>query len=224
MTSVVILGAGGFAREVLDVFDACEDAEPGRFRVLGFVSEIADDWGKTLNGRPVLGGFEWFEGDRAGDRPAVLCAIGNPAVRQRVMERALGMGLRPLTVIHPRATRTRWVDIGDGTIVTAGTVMTSQIRLGRHVQLHVNATIGHDTTIEDFVTVLPGANVSGNVHVGTGCEIGAGAVIIQNVTIGAWSIVGAGAVVIRDLPPNCTAVGVPAKVITMRPSGWWASG
>lgn len=220
-TRVVILGAGGFAREVLDVFDACNDQVPRTWEVLGFVSEVPADWGTTRNDVPVLGGFEWFAGTPGRRDVRVVCGIGSPAVRRRVVARADELGLSFVTVVHPRATLTRWIELGAGTVVTAGVVLTNQIRVGRHVHLNLNATVGHDAVLGDFVTVAPGVHVSGNVEIGDGCDIGTGAAIVQKLAIGEWSVVGAGAVVNRDLPPNVTAVGVPARVIKQRPDGWW---
>jgi sugar O-acyltransferase (sialic acid O-acetyltransferase NeuD family) len=212
-TPIVILGAGGFAREVLDVFDACNEQRPGSYDVLGFLSELPSDWQRTVNGKPVLGGFEWFERDPGRRGAQVICGIGNPGVRKRVTERCAALGLSFATVIHPRATCTRWLTLGEGTVVTAGVVLTNQIRIGRHVHLNLNCTIGHDAVLHDYVTVAPGVHVSGNVTVGEGCDLGTGAAVIQKVSIGAWSVVGAGAVVTKDLPDRVTAVGVPAKVI-----------
>jgi len=221
-TRLVILGAGGFAREVLDVVDAIEAAAPSTFTVVGFVSERESDWNRTIHGVPVLGGFEWFErAPREGLH--VVCGIGSPPVRKRLVARCEALGLPSATLVHPRAVRTRWVELGPGTVVTAGVVLTNDIRVGRHVHLNLNATVGHDAVLEDFVTIAPGVNVSGNVHVGEGTDLGTGSAVLQNTTIGAWSVVGAGAVVHRNLPANCTAVGVPAKVIKTRPPGWHES-
>lgn len=217
---LVILGAGGFAREVLDVVDAIETERPGSFAVEGFVSEVESDWNQQRNGVPVLGGFEWFARAPKADR-RIVCGIGNPAVRRRVVERARELGLAAATLVHPRATLTRWVALAEGTIVTAGVVLTNQIRIGRHVHLNLNVTVGHDAVIGDYCTLSPGVHVSGNVAIGEGTEIGTGAAVIEKKRLGAWSVVGAGAVVAADLPPNCTAVGVPAKVIKTRDEGWW---
>jgi sugar O-acyltransferase (sialic acid O-acetyltransferase NeuD family) len=222
-TPIVIVGAGGFAREVLDVLEAANETDPGRWDVVGFVSEVAEDWGRDVNGRPCLGGLGWFEADASRRGVRLVCGIGSPAVRLRVVERCAGMGLEFASVVHPRAVLTRRVEMGAGVVVTAGVVLTNRIRVGDHVHLNLNVTVGHDAVIDDFVTIAPGVNVSGNVHVGRGCDLGTGSAVLQKVRIGEWSVVGAGAVVTKDLPPNCTAVGVPAQPIKSRPEGWWRS-
>lgn len=221
VTRVVILGAGGFARETLDVFDAINQHGPAAYDVVGFVSEVESDHGRELNGKPVLGGFDWFESGSDRRQVSVICGVGSPAVRHRLIDRARARGLSFASAIHPRATATRWVRFGTGVVVTAGVVLTNQITVGDHVHLNLNVTVGHDTTIGDFCTLAPGVHVSGNVTLGAGTEIGTGAVILQKLSLGAWSVVGGGAVVTQDLPGNCTAVGIPAKVIKTRAEGWW---
>ena len=221
-TPVVVLGAGGFAREALDEFEAANDAVPGTWDVVGFVSEVESDHGLDVNGKPCLGGFAWFDEDPARRHIRVVCGIGNPAVRRRVVERCSERGIAFVTVVHPRAVLTRRVTLGEGVIVTAGVVLTNRIRVGDHVHLNLNATVGHDVVIEDFVTIAPGVHLSGRVHVGTGCDIGTGAAVIQGRRIGEWTVIGAGAVITQDLPPNCTAVGVPGKPVKLREPGWWS--
>ncbi|MHC5063616.1 MAG: acetyltransferase [Planctomycetota bacterium] len=218
---VVILGAGGFAREVLDVFDAINASQPNSYEVLGFISEVEDDWLKIINDKPVLGGFDWFDSDPDHLQVRVICGVGSPPVRHRMIERCKKRGLAYVNAIHPQATMTRRVELGQGIVVTAGVILTNQITIGDHVHLNLHATVGHDARIDDYCTVAPGVNVSGNVHIGVGCDIGTGAAIIQHVSIGEWSVVGAGSVVNREIPANSTAVGVPAKVIKSRKDAWW---
>lgn len=218
---VAIFGSGGFGREVLDVYEACNEVEPGRYELRGFLSEDEPAWGSEVNGLPILGGFEWLK--REGRGTSVTCAIGTTHVRRRIVERCRALGAGFETVIHPRATVTRRIEIGEGTVVTAGVVITANIRIGDHVHLNLNTTVGHDVVIEDYATVAPGVNVSGNVTIGQGSDIGTAASILQGITIGQWSIVGAGAVVTSDLSANVTAVGIPARVIKERTPDWWAS-
>lgn len=218
MQNIAILGTGGFAREVLDIFMARNAISP-QYEILGFIDENPDHWGRVLNGYPVLGGFDWFDTRDTAEIQAI-CGVGNPAVRRKLIQKAATPGLRFCNIIHPTAGLTPFVELGEGVVVTAGCIFTNQIKVGNHVHVNLDCTIGHDCIIEDFCTVAPGVHVSGNAHVKTGCDIGTGAVIIQGITIGEWSIVGAGAVVTKDIPANTTSVGVPAKVIKEREPGW----
>lgn len=213
---VVIIGAGGFAREVLDVYDACNAAGQGPFDVLGFVADGATA-GTAVNGKPLLGSLDWLA-VHAG--VSAICAIGDTATRRDVVRRAAGLGIRFHTVVHPSALLTRWVQLGSGTVITAGCILTNQIRIGDHVHLNLDSTVGHDVVIEDYVTVAPGVHISGNVTLEAGCNVGTGAAIIQQRRIGAGSVIGAGAVVTGDIPADSVAVGVPAKVIKTREPGW----
>jgi len=105
------------------------------------------------------------------------------------------------------------IAIGTGTVICAGTILTTDIRLGNHVQINLDCTVGHDTEMEDYVTLAPGVHISGRVKICRGAYIGTGASVIPGVTIGAKATIGAGAVVVRDVPAGETHVGIPAKVI-----------
>jgi sugar O-acyltransferase (sialic acid O-acetyltransferase NeuD family) len=215
---VVIIGAGGFGREVLDVFDACNN-DKKEYDVLGFVVE--KDYyepNSIINDKPILGDFSWLEEHR--NEILVTCAVGPPQHRRRIIQQVTNLGCRFCNIIHPTAVLTRWIKMGEGVIITAGCILTNQIQIGSHVHINLDCTIGHNAVLEDFVTMAPGVHVSGNVCLGEGCYVGTGANIIDKKRLGKWSIVGAGSMIISDVPANSTVVGVPAKVIKMREDGW----
>ena len=81
------------------------------------------------------------------------------------------------------------------------------------VILNLSCTVGHDTTIGRFSSFMPTVNISGEINIGECVYVGTGAKIINKLNVGAYSVIGSGAVVTTNLPENCTAVGVPAKVI-----------
>lgn len=208
---LVIIGAGGHAREIADVAVACA-AQGGALEVLGFVDDNPELIGQKLNGVPVLGTTDWLR--EASAELVAICGIGSPHVRRKVVE--LLPNVRFTTLVHPAAVVTPWMTLGTGVVITAGCVLTNSIVLGAHTHINRCATVSHDTVIGDFVHVSPGCVLSGNVNVGDECDLGAGAVIIPGITIGARTVVGAGAVIIRDLPADVTAVGNPARVIKHR--------
>lgn len=217
MLELVIYGTGGFAREVHQIVeDVNEDGN--RFRFLGWLDDDLGKAGKEVHATPVLGSADWLE---AHPSVGVLVGVGATHARRRLVRRIVDHAGNPFpTLVHPLAWVGNRVTIGDGTIVCAGNLITTDIVIGRHVILGVDCTVGHDTVLEDFVTVAPGVNISGTVRIGEGCDLGTGAKIIQGISLGHWSVVGAGAVVIRDLRANVTAVGVPANPIKERPQGW----
>jgi sugar O-acyltransferase (sialic acid O-acetyltransferase NeuD family) len=211
MQSIVILGAGGFGREVLDIIIA-QNKVSKRWKILGFVDEDPELEGKVLNGYPVLGSFDWFSKiDLKEIR--VVCAIGDNISKKKVVEKAKGLGLRFANVVHPSVIMTEFVTLGEGVIICAGCILTNQITIGNHVIINLDVTIGHDSIIEDFCTLSPGVHISGRNKIGEGANVGTGAVTIQGIVIGRWSIIGAGAVVAQDIPDKVVAVGVPAKPI-----------
>ena len=210
---VAIVGSGGFGREVAQCLrDIDGDLAPDCF-----LTDDTELHGATVGDLPVRGGLDWLDGR---PRIAVCIAIGSPAARARVARRVIDMGHDLPTIIHPSVIVGARVQLGPGTIICAGSILTTDIVIGSGVIVNLSCTIGHDVIFGDWITVSPGARISGNVRVGSGCDLGSASSYVQGISIGEWSIVGAGAVVAKDLPANVTAVGMPAKPIKTRPPGW----
>ena len=210
--NVVILGAGGLAREAYWVFNDANKKSAVKWKVLGFIDENPANSGKNLCGITVLGNFGWFKKTDLNELK-VICAVGSPRTKKSLVKKSERLGLDFCTVIHPSVQMSEYVDIGFGVVITAGCILTTQIQMGNHVLLNLDTTIGHDVIIEDFVNVAPGCHISGNVTLKEGADLGTGAVVLQGIKVGKWSTVGAGAVVIEDVPDNAVVVGVPAKII-----------
>jgi sugar O-acyltransferase (sialic acid O-acetyltransferase NeuD family) len=214
MQKFIIIGAGGFAREVLDIFEACKDTGQN-YEMIGYIVEAKyGEPGTLINDKPILGDFDWLSAHAS--EVQVICAVGDPRLRKKLIQCARDCGARFGSIIHPSAILTRHISQGEGIVIGAGCILTNQIRIGNHVHINLDCTIGHDVILEDFATLAPGIHVSGHVTLGEGCYIGTGSSIIDRKTIGPWSVVGAGSVVIADVPPYSTVVGVPAKVIKTR--------
>lgn len=217
MKDLVILGTGGLGRGIHQVV---EDINQDQFtwNLLGFLDQDPAKHGTPVHQFPVLGGIEWLH-----HHPDVWLAIGvaSPPVRRLICKELKKLGHHKFpTLIHPLAWVANRVQVGEGTVILAGTKIDTDSRVGRHVVLNMDCTLGHDVVVDDFVTIAPGSHLSGWVHIEEGCDIGTNTAFIQHTTVGAWSIVGAGAVVLSDLPQNVTAVGVPARIIKTRPAGW----
>ncbi|MBX3285578.1 MAG: NeuD/PglB/VioB family sugar acetyltransferase [Actinobacteria bacterium] len=206
---VVIVGAGGFGREVLDVIEAAEVVTP-RLRMVGFIDDnVRHRRILAARGAELLDGFHDLRASGAG----YVVAVADPSARRKLVLRAEEAGLVPVDLRHPTAVAGAVNTIGEGFVACAHVSITTNIAIGRHAHLNLNTTVGHDCTFGDFVTVNPGANISGSVTLGHNVTIGTGAVIIQGVTVGEGTVVGAGAIVTRDLPAQVVAMGAPARPV-----------
>lgn len=221
MKDLVVFGAGGHAREVHQLVEDV-NSERSSWNVLGFLDDDPERVGDEVHALPVLGPRRWL----ASKKVAVVMGVGATPTRFRIVNalRRTTPGLEFPVLVHPRAWVGNRVGLGEGTILFTGSRLTTDLRLGAHVMVNLGCTVSHDSVVEDFVTLAPGVNVTGSVTVRVGCDIGAGVSFVQGVSVGEWSVVGAGAAVLRDLPANCTAVGVPATVIKERASGWHLEG
>ena len=211
MKNFVIIGSGGFGREVAEIAKTIMK-EKKDLNLIGFIDDDKALHGKIINDVPVLGNLEWITDSFEGDELFFACAVGDPSIKKKVVERALKLGYIPYSLIHPSVRMCYDVSVGEGTILCTGSVITTNITIGNHVIINQICSIGHDTIIEDFVTINPLAAISGGVHLKEGVFIGTGASILQYRKIGEWSVIGAGASVIKDQDPYVVAVGVPAVV------------
>lgn len=208
---VVIVGAGGHAREVLEILWA-RRAAGDALEPIGFLDDAHAGAAGTLNGLPVLGGLEWLEG-ADGEGVSAVCAVGTPAVCERLAGRVRALGIRVASAVSPDAWIASTAVLGEGVLVFPGVVVNANADVGDHVTLNVASSVSHDARVGRFASVGPGARIAGNAVVGDRCFVGMGASVIHGVHVGEGSVIGAGAVVIDDVPPGVTAVGVPARVV-----------
>lgn len=209
MKNLYIIGAGGFGREVAWCVERINEVTP-TWKIKGFIDDDEIKWGAKEDEYLVLGGCEYLK--QQNDAYAV-CAVGNAKVRRQIIGKLSGSGVLFATIVDPSVILSKRVSIGEGTIICAGTIATVDISIGKHVIINLDCTLGHDDVIEDFVTIYPSVNVSGNVIVGECCELGTGTQVIQGKKIVKNTIVGAGAVVIRDINESGTYVGSPTRKI-----------
>lgn len=211
MKNLIIIGSGGLGRETVWTAERINSVSP-EWNILGFIDDNIQVQGQLIDGYRVIGTTAAV----AKYKDAYfVCAVGSAKIRKRIVEKVRSVAdVKFATLIDPACVCSRErVSVGEGCIICANTYITLDIKIGSHVYIGGNSTVGHDSRIDDFVTVYPGANVSGSTYLGSGCEMGTGSRIIQGLSVGMNTIVGAGAVVVRNLPPDCTAVGVPARVI-----------
>jgi sugar O-acyltransferase (sialic acid O-acetyltransferase NeuD family) len=207
---IVIVGAGGFARETAQLV-----AELPEWRLFGYLDDDPDRHGTLVDGIPVLGDTKLLD---SGDIPAasVVVCTGSPrdyGSRARIVSR-LGLPRgRYATLIHPSAVVSRSSQAGPGSVLLAGVVLTASVAVGAHVAVMPHATLTHDCVVSDFATIASGVRLGGGVLVEAGAYLGAGALVREGRTIGAGALVGMGAVVTRDVPANEVWVGSPARFL-----------
>lgn len=207
LKDLYIIGAGGFGREVAWLVERINEVQP-TWNLQGFIDDNDSLWNSTEGDMTVFGGCEYLKS--LGEVYAV-CAVGSAKVRKLIIDKLKGSNVKFATLIDPSVLVSKRVEIGEGTIICAGTIITVDIKIGKHVIINLDCTIGHDDVIEDFVTIYPSVNVSGNVMLGEGSELGTGMQIIQGKKIAANTIIGAGSVVVKDCVESGTYVGVPAR-------------
>ncbi|SFN58139.1 acetyltransferase [Proteiniclasticum ruminis] len=208
MKNIVIIGAGGFGREVAWLIDDINKKKM-EWNIVGFVDDNQEIQGNEVNGYKVVGNIDWLKEQEL----YVVNAVGDPIIKKKIIEKLDGSKNQYPVLIHPSVIYSESVNFGEGAIICAGNIITVNIEIGKHVIINLDCTIGHDANIGDYSTVLPSVNISGFVKIEECVSIGTGSAVIQGVNIGRNTVVGAGAIVVKDLPANCTAVGSPAKPI-----------
>ncbi|MFI7603240.1 NeuD/PglB/VioB family sugar acetyltransferase [Actinoplanes sp. NPDC049681] len=209
---LVIVGCGGHGREVYGVVHAINEAYGEPWKVLGFVDDAPSDvnLGRlSLLGAPFLGALAELAG--MGDEVRYVIGIGDPRVRAKVAAKIGRARTAAAPLIHPDASVGLGNEFGNGVVLLAGARVTTNVTLGRHVHVNQNATVGHDSVLDDFVQVNPLAAVSGDCRLGERALVGTTAAILQGLSVGAGATVGAGACVVRPVPSDTIVKGVPAR-------------
>lgn len=208
MKKLYIIGAGGFGREVAWLVERINQHHE-KWSLEGFIDDNIQIHGNIVDGYKILGGCDYLK--QLNENVWCVCAIGSAKVRKQIIKTiSCCKNVNFATLIDPSVIHSKRIKIDDGSIVCAGTILTVDIEIGKHVILNLDCTIGHDVKISDFVTAYPSANISGNVMIGECCELGTGMQIIQGKKVISNCILGAGSVVIGDITESGTYVGCPA--------------
>jgi sugar O-acyltransferase (sialic acid O-acetyltransferase NeuD family) len=211
MKKIVIVGAGGFGREVKMLIDQI-NFNKKQYEFIGFYDDNIEK-GTIINGFKVFGPIS--ELDQIDYNLEVIISIADPIIKKNIHETLnTNRYLNFPSLIHPNVLiGSDEVIIGNGCIICASNIITVNISIGNFVILNLGCTVGHDTRIGDYCSFMPAVNISGEVIIENSVYVGTGAKIINLLTIGNSTIVGAGAVVSKSLPEKCTALGIPAKPI-----------
>ncbi|ANF50406.1 hexapeptide transferase [Chryseobacterium glaciei] len=210
---MLIIGAKGFAKEVLEIchknddvknlvfYDDINDNIIGllyeKFPILKNIAE-AKKYFKTIDNRFTIG-------------------IGNPTLRKALTERFLNIGGKLTSTISSKADIGSYgIQIGPGANILDGVKISNDVNIGEGCIVYYNSIITHDVVIGNFTEISPDVKILGRAIIGNFCQLGAGSIILPDIKIGDNVIVGAGSVVTKNLPDNCTVIGIPAKIINRK--------
>lgn len=210
MTELLIVAAGGLAREVAAVVDHSS------WELIGFLDDDPALSGTTVAGRPVLGAISAVT---SFSRASVLVCAGSGQARRAIVGRLLDLGVtddRYATVVSPDVRVPASCQVGVGSILLGGTVLTADVSVGRHVVAMPGVVLTHDNRIADYATLCARVALGGDVCIGRAAYLGMGALVRERLTVGADSVLGMGAVLLHDLPAGETWAGVPAEPLRTR--------
>ena len=204
---VLIIGAGGHGKVVLDILRRAGEHTP-----VGFLDADPTLAGREISGVPVLGSIHLL-GKLKSKAAGAIIAIGDNRTRLSYAQKMQSSGWTLVRAIHPSAVVAASAQVGINVVVAAGAVIGVDSTVTDSAIINTCAVVDHECTIGSAAHICPGALLAGRVTVGEGAFVGLGSRVIQCLAIGAWSTVGAGAVCTREVPAGATVVGVPARVI-----------
>lgn len=204
---LVIVGAGGHARSVIDVAEAL-----GK-QIEGVIDLNFHNQDENIFGHPVLGGLEWLTS--ANSRREIIIAIGDCQRRAEIFEMLNTKSFLISSLVHPSATVSPHASIGKGTLVNVGAIVNAGSKIGMNCIINTGGIIEHEVVVGSHSHIGPGASVAGRVRIGSKVFVGIGARIIDSVVIGDWVTIGAGSIIINDVPATATIAGIPGKIIKL---------
>lgn len=203
MEHLIIIGAGGYSKSVVDSVD------PYNFVIEGFIDEFSESTHHL--GFPIIASHLEELNDK--EKYVYFIAIGNNERRKVWFDKLKEQNLRMVNVVDRSAIVSPNAKLGTGCFIGKLAVVNSQAVLGDNCIINSRALVEHGCTVADHVNISTNAVINGDVHVGTGSFVGSSSVTIGQKSIGDWSTIGAGAVVIHNVENHVTVAGVPATVI-----------
>ena len=207
---LVLIGGGGHCKSVLDAALKME-----KFSSIVITDPVIPIGIKVL-GCEVVGTDDFLAGLRQDGYEYAFITVGSVSVnslREKLTTKVATLGFKFPTIIDPSAVVSASAVVGEGTFVGKNVTINADVKIGQHCIMNTGSIIEHECDVQDFAHISVGSILCGEVSVGKSSFIGAGSTVLQCLKIGEKTVIGAGAVVNKDIPSNCTAVGIPAKVI-----------
>lgn len=206
---MIIIGAKGFAVEVLEIYNQLNALEN-----IVFFDDITKDLEDTIYHRfKIIKSLKDAECYMKSVDASFTLGIGDPKLRKGIANTFMGLGGELVSSISPKANIGAFGNtIGKGSNIMTGVIITNNVSIGEGCLINLNCTIGHDSILEDYVELSPDVNISGRCKIGAFTSIGTGAVVIPDIVVGKNCVIAAGAVVTKDIPDNCMVAGIPAVI------------
>ena len=212
---LLLIGAGGFARETLELITAVNRVAP-TWDVVGLLDDDPGTHGRLVHGVEIIGSSAAVNDHPEALVVACVASPDRPLGRLSLVSRLALAPERYATLVHPAAVVPESAAIGPGCVLHATTVLTADVELGAHVAVMPAVVLTHDDVVGDGVTFGAGVRVAGGVTIERGAYIGAGALLREQLTVGAGAVVAMGAVVTRPVPAGEVWAGVPARPFDRR--------
>ncbi len=205
---IVVVGAGGHGRVVLDIL-----RNNHQFEVAGFLDSNMALHGQTVDGVPILGNIAMAQQLMQKGIGGAIVAIGDNRIRDQFAHNLHKCGIPLVNAIHPSANIAGNASIGKNVVIASGVNICTHVKIEDSVIINTGAIIDHESLVRRAAHICPGVRLAGHVIIKESAFVGIGATIIQGISINEYAIVGAGAVVLEDVDAYTTVVGVPARVI-----------
>ena len=210
MKDLVIIGAGGFGREVADTVQRINSISK-EYNLIGFIDDNEDIWNITINGYEVIGGIDFLK-NNFGNKVNAVVAIASADEKKNIVSK-LNDYVEWENIIDPTALVSKSNVIGKGNIIQPFSVIGPNTIIGNHCVINLRGSIGHDAVLDDYVAMMSMCDVTGYVHLKEGVYLGSSVCIIPSIVVREYSIIGAGSTVIKNIMETGTYAGSPAKRI-----------
>jgi len=208
MKKLIIVGAGGFGREVYSWAKSHPDSGKA-WEVAGFIDDDAAALDRYNYPVGVIGPLETHQ---PAENEVFVCAIGAPMIKKKVCQALLSRSATFIPLVHPSVIIGENIEIGNGVVLCPRVTLTADISIGDFVAISCHSSVGHDAVIGDWATISGHCDLTGSTRLGTGAFLGTGVRIVPSKSVGDFAYVGAGAVVIRSVKHGQKVFGNPARV------------